>query len=30
MELRFDAEIDHPSINWAEDYEFKGDIPNNG
>lgn len=22
MELRFEAEIDHPSINWAEDYEF--------
>lgn len=27
MELRFDAEIDHPSINWAGDYEFDGDIP---
>ena len=22
MELRFEADIDHPSINWAEDYEF--------
>jgi len=27
MELRFDAEIDHPSINWAEEYEFDGQIP---
>lgn len=27
MELRFDAEIDHPSINWAADYEFTGSIP---
>ncbi|WP_262174927.1 group I intron-associated PD-(D/E)XK endonuclease [Haloarcula laminariae] len=27
MELRFTAEIDHPSINWAEDYEFDGSIP---
>jgi hypothetical protein len=27
MELRFDAEIDHPSINWAEEYEFDGEIP---
>jgi ABC-type Fe3+/spermidine/putrescine transport system ATPase subunit len=27
MELRFDAAIDHPSINWAEDYEFDGEIP---
>ena len=26
MELRFDAKIDHPSINWAEDYEFRGEI----
>ena len=26
MELRFDAEIDHPSINWAENYEFDGEI----
>ncbi|WP_257299797.1 group I intron-associated PD-(D/E)XK endonuclease [Haloarchaeobius sp. FL176] len=22
MELRFDADIDHPSINWASEYEF--------
>jgi hypothetical protein len=22
MELRFEAAIDHPSINWAADYEF--------
>ena len=27
MELRFDAQIDHPSINWAVDYEFDGTIP---
>ncbi|WP_336000894.1 group I intron-associated PD-(D/E)XK endonuclease [Halorientalis halophila] len=27
MELRFDAEIDHPSINWAADFEFDGEIP---
>lgn len=27
MELRFDADIDHPSINWAADYEFDGEIP---
>ena len=27
MELRFSAEIDHPSINWAEDYEFENSIP---
>lgn len=27
MELRFDGEIDHPSINWANDYEFTGEIP---
>ena len=27
MELRFDAEIDHPSINWAETYAFDGTIP---
>lgn len=30
MDLRFDAEIDHPAINWAEDYEFRGEIPQNG
>ncbi|MFC6954027.1 group I intron-associated PD-(D/E)XK endonuclease [Halorubellus litoreus] len=23
MELRFDAAIEHPSINWATDYEFQ-------
>ncbi|WP_254765861.1 group I intron-associated PD-(D/E)XK endonuclease [Salinilacihabitans rarus] len=27
MELRFEARIDHPSINWAADYEFDGKIP---
>ena len=27
MELRFAAEIDHPSINWASEYEFDGTIP---
>lgn len=27
MELRFEAQIDHPSINWAADYEFEGRIP---
>ncbi|MFC7166794.1 group I intron-associated PD-(D/E)XK endonuclease [Halospeciosus flavus] len=27
MRLRFDAEIDHPSINWAADYEFDGTLP---
>ncbi|WP_336135083.1 group I intron-associated PD-(D/E)XK endonuclease [Natronomonas amylolytica] len=27
MELRFEAEIDHPSINWAEDYELGESIP---
>jgi hypothetical protein len=27
MELRFDAEINHPSINWARDYEFSGELP---
>ncbi|WP_049926718.1 group I intron-associated PD-(D/E)XK endonuclease [Halopiger goleimassiliensis] len=27
MELRFDGEIDHHSINWARDYEFTGEIP---
>ncbi|WP_135826836.1 group I intron-associated PD-(D/E)XK endonuclease [Halorussus ruber] len=27
MELRFEAEIEHPSINWAADYEFDGGIP---
>ncbi|WP_225935318.1 group I intron-associated PD-(D/E)XK endonuclease [Halobaculum magnesiiphilum] len=27
MELRFSADIDHPAINWAEEYEFDGAIP---
>ncbi|WP_425600931.1 group I intron-associated PD-(D/E)XK endonuclease [Haloterrigena alkaliphila] len=27
MELRFESEIDHPSINWAEAYEFDGNLP---
>jgi len=27
MELRFEAEIDHPSINWAEEHEFHGQVP---
>jgi hypothetical protein len=27
MELRFEAALDHPSINWAEEFEFTGDIP---
>jgi hypothetical protein len=27
MELRFASEIDHPSINWATEYEFDGQIP---
>lgn len=27
MALRSDADIDHPSINWAEDHEFDGTIP---
>lgn len=26
MELRFDAEIDHPSINWASEFEFAGRV----
>jgi hypothetical protein len=26
MELRFEAEIDHPSINWADEYAFDGDL----
>lgn len=29
MELRFDSRINHPSINWAESYEFDGVIPEN-
>lgn len=27
MELRFEADLDHPSINWAEDHEYQGNIP---
>ncbi|WP_226482445.1 group I intron-associated PD-(D/E)XK endonuclease [Natrinema amylolyticum] len=27
MELRFESEINHPSINWAAEYEFDGRIP---
>lgn len=27
MELRYEARIDHPSINWATEYEFDGTIP---
>jgi len=27
MELRFEAAIDHPSINWADEFEFDGEIP---
>ncbi|ELY46630.1 hypothetical protein C495_05968 [Natronorubrum sulfidifaciens JCM 14089] len=27
IELRFESTIDHPSINWACDYEFDGTIP---
>ncbi|WP_440766821.1 group I intron-associated PD-(D/E)XK endonuclease [Natronorubrum sp. DTA7] len=27
MELRFESEINHPSINWADAYEFDGTIP---
>lgn len=26
MDLRYEAKIDHPSINWAQDFEFQGDI----
>ena len=26
MELRFEADVDHPSINWAEEYEFGGEL----
>lgn len=26
MELRFESKIDHPSINWADDYIFDGRI----
>jgi len=27
MELRFEADIEHPSINWAREFEFDGAIP---
>jgi hypothetical protein len=27
MELRFEADIDHPAINWASEYEFDGTLP---
>ncbi len=27
MELRFDAKINHPSINWAHEYELSEEIP---
>ena len=27
MELRFEASLDHPSINWADDYAFDGRVP---
>lgn len=27
MDLRYDAAIDHPSINWAEDFELGDEIP---
>lgn len=27
MELRYESEIDHPSINWVSDYQFEGNIP---
>lgn len=27
MDLRYDAAIDHPSINWAEEYELGDEIP---
>ena len=27
MELRFEADLHHPAINWAEKYEFQGEIP---
>jgi hypothetical protein len=30
MELRYEAEIDHPSINWAGEYEFERAAPNTG
>jgi len=27
MDLRYEADIDHPSINWAEEYELDDEIP---
>ena len=27
MDLRLTETIDHPAINWAEEYEFTGEIP---
>jgi hypothetical protein len=27
MELRFEADLNHPSINWARNYEYRGNIP---
>lgn len=27
MDLRYDAAIDHPAINWAEEYELGDEIP---
>ncbi|MDY6817157.1 MAG: group I intron-associated PD-(D/E)XK endonuclease [Halobacteriales archaeon] len=27
MNLRFESEIDHPSINWAHEHEFTGKLP---
>lgn len=27
MHLRYDAAIDHPSINWADEYRFDSQIP---
>lgn len=30
MDLRYDAAIDHPSINWAEDFELGEETPRSG
>ena len=27
IELQFRVEIDHPSIDWTENYEFDGSLP---
>ena len=27
MDLRNTSAIDHPAINWADDFEFDGEIP---